>query len=238
MRYTLRSVGLGLGLAGALLAGPAAQAAPILYILDGIATDVTVTRDGVGIGGSSSSIPIVGQTFSFDEAVPAATSFAIEVTGDFSNRIVLSTPVDVGFGPVDEIIVSSAVLSSVASASYPATGGGGIYDFNGVSGGGAVAEAVADLLLSNGGGPQTAVNGFMTPASSISGTLFLDPGGAIELVVSGFTLFEFTTVTGELITAKADILVTGNAIPEPNAALLFCVAVLAVGARVRSLRRI
>ncbi len=226
-----------ISLAAAALMAPAATAAPITYIVNGLAADITVSRNGIGIGGSVSSIPIVGQQFVFDGATPALVSFAIEVAGDFSNRIQLSVPIDIGFGAVDEIVVSTAVLTSVATASYPAIGGGGIFSFNGVSGGGGVGNATADLLLSNGGGPAIPVNAFVTQAGSVSGTVFAD-AGAIEAAILGFTLFEFTALDGSHIVAKADLLVTGAAVPEPNVALLYGVAVLICGARVRSQRSV
>lgn len=225
-----------IGLAGAALLAPAAIAAPITYFVNGLAADITVSRNGVGIGGSVSSIPVVGQQFVFDSATPEVVSFAIEVSGDFTNRIQLSTPIDIGFGPVDEIVISTAVLSSDATASYPAIGGGGIFSFSGISGGGGIGLATSDLLLSNGGGPALPVNGFLAPASSISGTVFAD-AGAIEASILGFTLFEFTALDGSLIEAKADLLVTGTAVPEPNVALLYGIAILICGVRVRATGR-
>lgn len=221
------------GFAAALLMSSAAAATPTTYIVNGVAADITVTLNGVGIGGSVASIPINGQQFTFDFAIPEVVDFAIEAAGGL---IQLTVPVDVGLGAFDQIIVTSAVLTSVATASYPAIGGGAIFNFNGMSGGGPVGIATSDLVLSNGGGPGVPVNGFISPASSISGTIFAD-AGVIEAAIIGFTLFDFTTVTGEHLQAKADILVTGTAVPEPSAAFLYGCAVLMIGVRVRSAGR-
>jgi hypothetical protein len=218
-----------------LLLCASAQAAPVTYIIDGLAADITVSLDGQSIGGSIASIPIVGQQFVFDAAVPEVLSFAIEVDGGAANAIQLSTPIDIGLGASDQIIIDAAVLTSVVTATYPAIGGGGVFNFMGVSGGGPVAVATSNLILSSGGGPGTPVPGFVSPSNAISGTVFAD-ANSIEAAILGFTFFRFQTLSGQLLEAKADILVTGTAVPEPSVAVLFGIAVVAVGARLRVAR--
>jgi hypothetical protein len=222
------------GFASAFLLCASAQAAPVTYIIDGLAADITVSLDGQTIGGSIASIPIVGQQFVFDAAVPEVLSFAIEVDGGAANAIQLSTPIDIGLGASDQIIIDAAVLTSVVTATYPAIGGGGVFRFMGVSGGGPVAVATSDLILSSGGGPGAPIFGFVSPSNAISGTVYADANSIGAIL--GFTFFRFQTLSGQLLEAKADILVTGTAVPEPSVAVLFGIAVVAVGARLRVAR--
>jgi hypothetical protein len=75
----------------------------------------------------------------------------------------------------------------------------------------------------------------VSPANAIAGTVFAD-NASIEAAILGFTFFRLQTTSGEILEAKADILVTGTAVPEPGVGLLFAVAVVCVGVRLRTTR--
>lgn len=224
------------------IGGRSAEAAPLVPVqLTGVSATVTVELGGTLIGQTSSPIAVTGGSLVFDAnpGSPSVMSFLISLAGNASSQINLSSAVDVGLGAFDQIIVDSAVLTSIVSASYGASEiVPGFYQFFGVPGvpGDPVASVLSSLTLSNsgGGGPTSATLPF--PVGSLSGTLLFtgtNPGDVLDFGLI-FPIATFTTTTGQLLQIKGDLLITGTVVPEPDAALLMGLALLCVAARVRS----
>jgi hypothetical protein len=168
-------------------------------------------------------------------------SFSISTAGSPASLITLSTPVDIGLGAFDQILVNSAVLTSIATATYPATELIPlVYQFGGVAGtpGDPVASVLSSLTLSNSGGGSPLGQVLSFGVTSLSGSLIfggLNPGDSLDFGIA-FPIASFQTTTGEILQMKADLLITGTVVPEPDAALLMSVGMLCVGLRLRSAR--
>jgi hypothetical protein len=102
--------------------GSGALAAPVQIQITGVSGTVLVELQGAGIGGTPFGNPldVVGNSLTFDPAVPRVDDFSILLQGDVSSQIALTQPVDIGLGPFDQIVVNSALLASIVAATYPA----------------------------------------------------------------------------------------------------------------------
>jgi hypothetical protein len=242
MRRGLHRGGLAAAaaIALALLGGVPAQSAPLVPVqITGVSATVTVELGGSLIGQTAAPIAVTGTSLVFDAGAPAVSSFSIALAGAPSSQIDLNAPVDIGFGPFDRILVDSALLTSIVSATYPAIDfGGGFYQFAGVPNlpGDPVASVTSSVTLWNSGGGSPLMASVPFPVSSLTGTLLFtgfNPGDFLDFGLT-FPLATFTTTTGEILQIKGDLLLTGTVVPEPDAALLMGLALLCVGMRVRS----
>jgi hypothetical protein len=223
----------------ALGVGRAADAAPLVSVqITGVSATVLVELAGSPIGQTSGPIAVTGTSLIFDAGAPAVSSFSIALAGAASSQIDLDAPVDIGLGAFDRILVDSALLTSIVSATYPAIDfGGGLYQFEGVAAapGDPVAAVTSALTLWNSGGGVPANAAFPFPVGSLTGTLLftgLAPGDSLDFGLV-FPIATFTTTGGESLQVKADLLITGTVVPEPDAALLMGIALLCVGTRAR-----
>lgn len=228
------------GIACAVLGvGRAADAAPLVSVqITGVSATVSVELAGAAIGETAGPIAVTGGSLLFDAGSPEVLSLAVSLAGAASSQIDLISAVDIGLGAFDRILVDSALLTSIASASYPAMDLGGIYQFVGVAGvpGDPVAAVTSALTLWNSAGGVPTNVAFPFPVGSLTGTLLftgLAPGDSLDFGLL-FPIAAFTTTGGDSLQIKADLLITGTVVPEPDAALLMGLALLCVGMRVRS----
>lgn len=226
----------------ALLVGSSAGAAPLTVNLTGVSATVTVELGGTLIGSTGAPLAVTGGSLVFDPALLTVDSFSVALTGGASSLITLSSAVDIGLGAFDQILVNSALLTSIASASYPATELIPlVYQFQGVPGvvGDPVAAVTSSLTLSNSGGGSPLNQVLPFGISTLTGSLVfagLNPGDVLDFGIA-FPIASFTTTTGEILQMKADLLITGTVVPEPSAALLMGIALASVSLRVRAGRR-
>ena len=226
-----------------LATGGSALAAPVQVQITGVSGDITVELAGVPIGGTPFGNPldVVGNSLSFDPAIPRLDNLSLLLQGDASSLITLSQAVDIGFGPIDEILVNSALLSTLLTATYPALdlGDGLSFQFNGVPNVplDPVADVTSSLVLSySGGGVPIVVNPFDFPLGSLTGTLFFTgftPGADTLDFGLVFPIADVLDVNGDHLIAKADVLITGMVVPEPGTAVLLMAGLAALGVATR-----
>jgi len=215
---------------GALAMATTANAVPLGYTIDTVASSASVTVELEGVPIGSGAFNITWSSIVFDAAAPSLDG--LEISGTSVAPILLSQPVNVGLGDISSVFVDSATMVDGGLFTTSTLVPGLVYQSDGPID--VTSSLTTDL------GPQAF--GFSDTLSAFP-IVITDNGTDVTLELSGFTLASFDVydslgnIIPDGLTVKMDLGIAANPIPEPSAALLFMVALGVVSPFVRTTAR-